>query len=172
VSMALGEYVSVSSQRDAEQALIARERRELAEDPEGELEELAGLYRARGLSEATALAVATELTAIDPFAAHVEAELGLDPDDLTNPWHAAISSGISFTAGAILPLLAILLAPAGARIAVTFVAVVLALAITGSVSARLGGAGRRRAVARLVVGGAIAMAVTFGVGRLLGVSGI
>ncbi len=172
VSMALGEYVSVSSQRDAEQALIERERRELAEDPEGELQELAGLYRARGLSDATALAVATELTAIDPFAAHVQAELGLDPDDLTNPWHAAISSGIAFTAGAVLPLLAILLAPADARIAVTFVAVVLALAITGSVSARLGGAGRRRAVARLVVGGAIAMAVTFGVGRLLGVSGI
>lgn len=172
VSMALGEYVSVSSQRDAERALIERERRELADDPEGELAELAGLYRARGLSDATALAVATELTAIDPFAAHVEAELGLDPDDLTNPWHAAISSGISFTAGAILPLLAIVLAPADARIAVTFVAVVLALVITGSVSARLGGAGRRRAVARLVVGGAIAMAVTFGVGRLLGVSGI
>jgi VIT1/CCC1 family predicted Fe2+/Mn2+ transporter len=172
VSMALGEYVSVSSQRDAEKALIERERRELAEDPEGELEELAEMYRARGLSASTAHAVAAELSAIDPFAAHLEAELGLDPDDLTNPTHAAISSGIAFTAGAVLPIAAITLAPAAIRIPVTFVAVLVALAATGTISARLGGAGKRRAVWRLVVGGALAMAVTWGVGLLLGVSGI
>ncbi len=172
VSMALGEYVSVSSQRDAERALIERERRELAEDPEGELEELAGIYRGKGLSVATAHAVAAELTARDPFAAHLEAELGLDPDDLTNPTHAAISSGIAFTAGAILPIAAITLAPASVRILVTFIAVLLGLALTGTISARLGGAGKRRAVVRLVLGGALAMAVTYGVGRLLGVSGI
>jgi len=172
VSMALGEYVSVSSQRDAERALIEKERRELAEDPEGELEELAAIYQAKGLSHATARAVAEELTAIDPFAAHIEAELGLDPEDLTNPTHAAISSGISFTAGAILPIAAISLAPADVRIGVTFVAVLVALALTGSISARLGGARRGRAVMRLVLGGALAMAVTYAVGRLLGVSGI
>ncbi len=172
VSMALGEYVSVSSQRDAEKALIERERRELAEDPEGELAELAAIYRAKGLSATTAHAVAAELSAIDPFAAHIEAELGLDPDDLTNPTHAAISSGAAFTAGAVLPIAAITLAPAAVRIPFTFVAVLVALAVTGTISARLGGAGKRRAVWRLVVGGALAMAVTWGVGRLLGVSGL
>jgi vacuolar iron transporter family protein len=172
VSMALGEYVSVSSQRDAERALLERERRELAEDPEGELAELAAIYRSKGLSEETAKVVATELTARDPFAAHVEAELGIDPDDLTNPWHAAISSGVAFTVGAVLPLLAIVLAPADARIAVTFAAVIVALALTGTVSARLGGARHGRAVGRLVGGGAVAMVVTFAIGRLLGVSGI
>ena len=170
VSMALGEYVSVSSQRDAERALIERERRELAEDPEGELEELAAIYRGKGLSPKTAHAVASELTAIDPFAAHLEAELGLDPNDLTNPTHAAISSGIAFTVGAVLPLAAITLAPADTRIIVTFVAVLLALVLTGTISARLGGAGKRRAVIRLVVGGALAMTVTWAVGFLLGVS--
>ncbi len=170
VSMALGEYVSVSSQRDAERALIERERRELEEDPEGELEELAGLYRSKGISAATARQVAVELTEHDPYAAHLEAELGLDPDDLTNPTHAAVSSGIAFTAGAVLPLAAIGLAPAEIRIAVTFVAVLVALVLTGSLSARLGGAARGRAVVRLTVGGALAMAVTFGIGRLLGVA--
>jgi VIT1/CCC1 family predicted Fe2+/Mn2+ transporter len=172
VSMALGEYVSVSSQRDAERALIERERRELTEDPEGELEELAAIYRGKGLSQETARAVAAELTALDPFAAHIEAELGLDPNDLTNPTHAAVSSGLAFTAGAILPIAAITFAPADIRIVVTFVAVLLALALTGTISARLGGAGKGRAVLRLVVGGAAAMIVTWGVGRLLGVSGI
>ena len=170
VSMALGEYVSVSSQRDAERALIERERRELAEDPEGETDELAAIYRGRGLSPETAHAVAAELSAIDPFAAHLEAELGLDPNDLTNPTHAAISSGVAFTAGAVLPLAAITLAPADTRVIVTFVAVLLALVLTGTISARLGGAGKRRAVIRLVVGGALAMAVTWGVGLLIGVS--
>jgi len=164
VSMALGEYVSVSSQRDAERAL--------AEHSDGALEILAGVYRGKGLSTQTAYAVAAELTALDPFAAHIEAGLRLDPNDLTNPSHAAISSGTAFTAGAILPIAAITLAPANIRIIVTFVAVLLALVVTGTVSARLGGAGKRRAVLRLVVGGAAAMAVTWGVGRLLGVSGI
>lgn len=172
VSMALGEYVSVSSQRDAERALIARERRELEDDPDGELAELAAIYRAKGLSEVTARAVAAELTAHDPIAAHLDAELHLDPDELTNPMHAAVSSGISFTVGAILPLLAISLAPASVRIPVTFVAVLLALALTGRISATLGGAGHTRAVLRIVLGGAVAMAVTFAVGRLLGVSGL
>ena len=172
VSMALGEYVSVSSQRDAERVLIAEERRKLAEHPEAELEQLAGIYRARGMSESTARTAAIEVTAHDPYTAHRDAHVGLDPDDLTNPVHAAISSGISFTAGAILPILAMWLTPAGVRIPVTFVAVLLALAITGGSSAAAGGAGRVRAMLRIVLGGALAMIVTYGVGRLLGVSGI
>ena len=168
VSMGLGEYVSVSSQRDTEHALIALERRELAEDPDGELEELVGIYASRGLSQETARRVAVELTAQDALAAHVDAELGLDPHERTNPWHAAIASAIAFTVGAVLPMLAVILAPPATRILVTMVAVVLALALTGSIAARFGRAKRLRAVARLLIGGALAMGITFGIGALLG----
>ena len=168
VSMALGEYVSVSSQRDTEHALIALERRELLEDPEGELAELADIYRRKGLTAETAQRVAEELTERDALSAHVEAELGLDPDERTNPWHAALASAIAFTVGALLPLLAVILAPENIRIPVTFVAVVVALALTGSISARFGKARHVRAVVRLIVGGALAMAVTFGIGAVLG----
>lgn len=168
LSMALGEYVSVSTQRDTEKALLAKERWELAEKPEEEFAELVGLYRAKGLSEATAQTVARELTDHDAFAAHVDVELGIDPDELTNPWHAAISSAISFTIGAMLPMLAILLLPPGPRIPVTFVAVLIALAITGWMSARLGGADPARATKRVVIGGALAMAITYGIGLAMG----
>ncbi|WP_433605986.1 VIT1/CCC1 transporter family protein [Dactylosporangium sp. CA-139114] len=168
VSMALGEYVSVSTQRDSERSLLATERRELEQYPEEEFEELTALYRAKGLTESTARLVAQELTANDAFAAHAEAELHIDPEALTSPWQAASASAVSFTAGALLPLLAMLLPPAETRIPITVVAVVLALAATGAVSARLGSAGVGRAVARLVVGGALAMAVTFGIGQLVG----
>ncbi|WP_280421130.1 VIT1/CCC1 transporter family protein [Nocardia carnea] len=172
ISMAVGEYVSVSTQRDAEAALLAQERRELKEDPADELAELTAIYHAKGLSAETARQVAEELTAYDAFAAHAEAELGLNPDELTNPWHAAFSSAVAFTLGALLPLLAILLPPTTARIPVTMVAVLLALALTGSVSAWLGGSNRVRAVARVVLGGALAMAVTYGIGQLADVAGI
>jgi VIT1/CCC1 family predicted Fe2+/Mn2+ transporter len=168
VSMALGEYVSVSSQRDTERALLDKERGELADFPEQELAELTELYRAKGLSEATARRVARELTDKDAFAAHADAELHLDPDELTNPWHAAVASAIAFTTGSMLPLAAILLPPPGARVPVTFVVVVAALAATGYLSARLGGARPGRAVLRLVLGGAVAMAVTYGIGELIG----
>lgn len=168
VSMALGEYVSVSSQRDSERATLDKERVELADDPDTELEELVGIYQAKGLQPATARLVAEELTAHDVFAAHVDAELGINPDELTNPWHAAISSALAFTLGALLPLLAIVLASPAMRVPLTFALVIVALAITGSISARLGGAARGRAVARLVVGGAVAMAVTYAIGKLLG----
>ncbi|WP_255499766.1 VIT family protein [Actinotalea sp. JY-7885] len=168
VSMALGEYVSVSSQRDTERALIALERQELADDPEGELAELTGLYEARGLAPETARQVALELTAHDAVGAHVEAELGLDPLERTNPWQAAFASAVSFTVGALLPLLAVVLAPPGTRVAVTAAAVVVALALTGTISARLGRARRLRAVVRLIVGGVLAMAITFAIGNALG----
>lgn len=168
LSMAVGEYVSVSTQRDSEKAMLKKERRELETEPAAELDELAALYEAKGLTPATARTVAEELTDHDAFAAHVDIELRLDPDELTNPWQAAISSAVSFTIGAILPLLAILLPPPSMRVPITFVAVLIALAITGWVSARLGGANPRRAIYRVVIGGALAMAITFGIGHLVG----
>jgi VIT1/CCC1 family predicted Fe2+/Mn2+ transporter len=168
VSMALGEYVSVSSQRDTERTLLAKERRELDLFPEAELAELAAMYEAKGLSPSTAHRVAAELTAKDAFAAHVDIELGIDPQALTNPWHAAGASAVAFTLGSLLPLVAILLPPASVRVAVTFAAVLVALAVTGAVSASIGGSRRGPAVARLVVGGALAMAVTYGIGQLVG----
>ena len=168
VSMALGEYVSVSSQRDSERALLDKERAELAESPEEELEELAAIYVAKGASPQTARVLAQELTAHDAFAAHVDAELGIDPDQLTNPWQAAISSAIAFTAGALLPLLAIALPPPSARVPVTVVVVLLALGLTGAIAARLGSARVRPAVLRLMAGGALAMAVTYAIGQLVG----
>jgi vacuolar iron transporter family protein len=168
VSMALGEYVSVSSQRDTERALLEKERGELTAHPDQELEELAGLYEAKGLNPVTARQVAAELTAHDAFAAHADAELHLDPDELTNPWHAAGASAIAFTAGSLLPLAAVLLPAPGARVAITFVVVLAALAVTGYLGAQLGGARPGRAVLRLVAGGAVAMVVTFGVGALVG----
>ncbi|MEU6830389.1 VIT family protein [Nocardia beijingensis] len=172
ISMAVGEYVSVSTQRDSERALLAKERRELRDEPDYELIELTGIYQAKGLTPETARKVAEELTAYDAFTAHAEAELGLDPTELTNPWQAALSSAVAFTLGALLPLLAILLPPVSARIPVTFAAVLAALALTGSVSAGLGGSSRGRAVVRVVLGGALAMAVTYGIGQLAGVAGI
>ena len=172
LSMAVGEYVSVSTQRDTEKALLQKEMHELETSPEAELEELVTIYEKKGLSRKTAEVVAQELTDHDAFAAHVEAELGIDPNDLTNPWHAAYASGLSFLAGAIIPLVAIVLPPASVRIPVTFGAVIVALMITGSLSAYAGGAAKRKAVVRVVLGGVLAMVVTFGIGKIFGVSGI
>jgi vacuolar iron transporter family protein len=168
MSMAAGEYVSVSTQRDTERAQLELERRELAETPQEELAELAGFYEDRGLTPDLARQVAEQLTERDALGAHAEVELGIDPDDLTNPWHAALASSVSFTIGALLPLLAIGLTPRSSRIAVTVVAVVLALAATGTASAHVGGAARWPAVRRNVIGGLLAMLVTYAVGRLVG----
>lgn len=168
VSMALGEYVSVSSQRDAETALLAQEKRELAETPEDERAELTALYEAKGLCAATARQVAAELTEHDALAAHLDVELHIDPDDLANPVQAAAASALSFTIGALLPLLAILLPPRPWRVAVTVVAVLAALALTGTVSSHLGGGNTRRAVIRVLIGGALGLALTYAIGRLFG----
>ncbi len=168
MSMAAGEYVSVSTQRDTEQALLDKERGELRDMPEAELAELTQIYRDKGLTAALAEEVARQLTAHDALGAHAEAELGIDPDQLTNPWHAAWASMSAFTVGALLPLLAILLTPASARIWVTAGSVVVALAFTGWGSARLGKAPVRSAVLRNVAGGALAMLVTYGIGALVG----
>jgi VIT1/CCC1 family predicted Fe2+/Mn2+ transporter len=168
MSMAAGEYVSVSTQRDTEKALLAKEKRELREMPEEELEELTQIYQDKGLTPELAAEVARQLTEHDALGAHAEAELGIDPEELTNPWHAAWASMLAFTVGAILPLSAILLLPAAARIWVTAASVVVALACTGWGSARLGRAPVRPAVLRNIAGGALAMLVTYAIGALVG----
>ena len=170
LSMSVGEYVSVSSQKDTEEAYLEKERFELKNFPDEELAELAMLYEKKGLSKDTAMTVALELTAKDAFAAHADAELGIDPNDLTNPVHAAFASAIAFTVGALIPLLAITIPPVAIRVPVTFAAVLVALVITGVVSAEIGGAHKTRATIRVVLGGILAMIITFGVGQLFGVS--
>jgi len=172
ISMAAREFVSVSSSRDTEKALLKKEKYELEHYPEEELEELTHIYIRKGLSHQTAKTVAKELTKKDPYAAHIDAELGIDPNDLTNPWHASFASAASFLAGAIIPLLAILLFPQQLKILMTFISVLVALAITGTISAKVGNANILRATIRVVLGGALAMIVTYGVGRLFNVSGI
>ena len=172
LSMAVGEYVSVSSQKDTEKALLAQEKKELADNPDEELKELADLYQQKGLSRDTAERVAHELTQKDAYAAHIDIELGIDPDDLTNPWHAALASTISFTAGAMIPLLSSIFSPSAYRIPVTVGAVILALVLTGTLSAHVGGAGKIRATLRVLIGGILAMAVTFAIGSLVGLHGI
>jgi VIT1/CCC1 family predicted Fe2+/Mn2+ transporter len=172
VSMALGEYVSVSSQSDSQRALIEKERRELEEEPEAELAELTAIYQAKGLSPETAAKVAEELTAHDVLAAHLSAELNIDEADIVSPWHAAFASAIAFTVGAILPMLAILLPPPEIRVPLTFVSVLVALALTGALGAWIGGGSKTRAAVRVVVGGALALAATFLIGNLLGASGV
>jgi len=136
--------------------------------PEEELAELAGLYERKGLSPDTARLVAAELTAHDALAAHADAELQLDPDGLTNAWHAALASAIAFTLGALLPLAAILLSPASVQVPVTVVAVLAALALTGVLSSRIGGSPARVAVRRVVLGGAAGLTLTYLIGRLFG----
>jgi VIT1/CCC1 family predicted Fe2+/Mn2+ transporter len=168
LSMAGGEYVSVSTQRDTERALIDKERWELAHLADAELDELTQIYRTKGISEALARQVAEELTAHDALGAHAEAELRLDPEALTSPWNAAAASFVAFFFGALLPLVAILLPPPAARVPVCFLAVVLALALTGWASARVGGAAVRPAVVRNVALGAVGMAVTYVIGALVG----
>lgn len=164
--------MSVSTQRDSERAALAHERRELRERPQAELEELAELLRRRGLSREVAHEAAVQLTERDALRAHARVELGIDPDALTNPWHAAWASFLAFTAGALLPLLAMVLPPADTRLAVTVVSVLAALALTGWSSARLGAAAPGRAILRTTAGGALAMGVTYAAGSALDVAGV
>jgi VIT1/CCC1 family predicted Fe2+/Mn2+ transporter len=170
LSMAAGEYVSVSSQRDVETADLARERAELADEPARELDELAGIYAAKGLSPGLAREVAVTLSAKDALAVHAREELAIDVDNLARPIQAAWSSAVSFAFGAALPLAAMTLAPPTAQVVVTLGAATSALAILGGWSARLGGAPVRPAVARVVAGGLLAMGLTMGIGKLFGVA--
>jgi VIT1/CCC1 family predicted Fe2+/Mn2+ transporter len=168
ISMGLGEYVSVSSQRDSELSLIAKEKQELIDQPEVELAELATLYEHKGLSAATAKLVAQELTDHDPIRAHLEAELNILESDIVNPWAAALSSIVSFLVGALLPFLSALFAAPDFRIAATVAASLIALGATGAAGAYLGGSRILPAVIRVIIGGALALAVTWGIGTLLG----
>lgn len=168
VSMALGEFVSVSSQRDSEKALVSQEEHELRSTPAKELAELAALYEAKGVSPETAKMVARELTQHDDLGAHLDVELHIDPEDLASPLQAAAASAFSFTLGALLPMVAILLPSQSLRVPVTFIAVLAALGIAGALSARIGASSSRKAVLRVVVGGALGLGFTYVVGHLLG----
>ena len=168
LSMAAGEYVSVSSQRDSEQADLRLERRELSADPEGELRELTAIYESRGLSPDLAGSVAAALTERDALSAHARDELGLTEERRAQPFQAAWASALSFSAGAILPVLAVGAAPASIRIGICVAVTILALAVLGYTGARLGGGPRLQATARVVVWGAVAMAVTSGIGAIVG----
>jgi len=167
LSMAAGEYVSVSSQRDTETADVRLEQRELATDPDGELRELAAIYERRGLPPALAVEVAEVLTASDALGAHVRDELGLEEERRARPLQAAWSSAASFSVGAALPLLAAAVG-GGSHAAAIVVVTVLALVALGTTGARLGGAPVRPATVRVVVWGVAAMVVTYAIGAAVG----
>jgi len=168
-AMAMGEFVSVSSQRDTEEALIAKERHDLEHTPVEEFDELVEVYRRQGLSLATARTVVEELTAHNPLAAHLRAEFGVHQEELTTPWHAAIASALSFTAGFLLPLASMLICPPELRIPITLMVGLAGLFLTGWTSAFISGSGVRRPIVRNVLGGAIALLATWAVSRALGV---
>ncbi len=167
-SMAVGEYVSVSSQRDSERAAIEREVALLEANPDGQIDQLAHMYEERGLQPRTAHQVAVELTEADPLRAHLDVEYKLDPDDLNNPWAAAASSAVAFSLGSLIPLLAALVAPAAWMPWPIVVATVVALLLTGVVSARIGASSKRAATFRVLAGGIVALAATWLIGTLLG----
>lgn len=170
VSMALGEYVSVSAQRDTERALVEKERWELSNMPEAEHEEMVRILMGKGMSHSTAETAALEMKQHDELGAHLELELGLKEDEYTNPWVAAGASAVAFVLGAVIPLIAVIVAPDTARVPAVLVAALLTLSITGTVSAKFSAGSHTRSVARLVIGGALAFAVTYVLGMLLGTS--
>lgn len=168
LSMGGGEYVSVSTQRDTERAALAELRNQLQQDPHARLDELTAHYVGSGLSTSLARQVAGELADHDGLPAHARDLLGIDAEEQTNPWQAAIASMTAFTLGALIPLLGIVLSPIGARLGLTITAVLAALAITGYSSARLSGASPLRPVVRNVVVGSLSMGLTYLAGSLVG----
>lgn len=168
LSMAAGEYVSVSSQLDAERADLARERAELAAAPEAELDELTDIYRRRGLRPELARQVAVELSRNEPLAVHARDELGIELGALARPGQASVVSALSFIIGALLPVLIVAAAPARARMALTVSATLAGLVALGTIGAGLGGAPRGRAAVRVLVGGALALLIALGIGRVTG----
>jgi VIT1/CCC1 family predicted Fe2+/Mn2+ transporter len=170
MSMAVGEYVSVSSQRDAERADVEREKGELANQPQDELNELAMIYAKRGLDQELAMNVAKQLTAHDQLGTHMRDELGIEPATRARPLQAAWISAASFASFALLPIAALLVAPAGSRIPAIAALSLVSLGGLGALGGHLGGAPRGRAALRVTVGGALAMAVTAAIGRLFGVA--
>lgn len=170
MSMAVGEFVSVSSQRDAEQADIERERNELGTHPQAELHELTTIYVKRGLDKELAARVAEQLTARDDLGAHVRDELGIDSTALARPFQAALTSALSFASFALVPIVALLIAPAGHRMLSIALASLASLALLGATGGYLGGASMVRGALRVTIGGGMAMAATAAIGRILGVS--
>jgi vacuolar iron transporter family protein len=170
MSMAAGEFVSVSSQSDAELADIAKETQELEQEPEAELKELAGIYHSRGLDRALAMQVAKQLTAHDKLGAHLRDELGIEPEKRARPLQAAWISAASFALFALVPIIALLIAPQGFRMEMIALITLVSLAALGAVGGKLGGAPMLRASLRVTFGGALALAVTFGIGRVLGLT--
>ncbi len=168
MSMAAGEYVSVSSQSDTEQADLARERKELRDDAAFELDELTEIYVTRGVDRALARQVAQQLTAKDALAAHAREELGISAATAARPVQAALTSAAAFSLGAAMPLLMVVVAPAGALVAIVSGASLLFLALLGAVGARAGGANIVSAAARVTFWGALAMALTAGIGKFVG----
>jgi VIT1/CCC1 family predicted Fe2+/Mn2+ transporter len=168
MSMAVGEYVSVSTQRDLEEAELEREKIELARDPERQLMILARLFEQRGVAPNVAAEVAREMSAKDALSVHARAELGIDPDNVTNPWAAAFASMLSFIIGGVIPIGALLFSPEAIEIWVAGIAVLVAMALTGFVSARLGRTPIARSIVRNIFGGLLALAITYGVGKLAG----
>lgn len=170
MSMAAGEYVSVSSQTDAEQADLAREKRELAETPDAELAELTQIYVARGLDRDLATKVAIQLTERDALATHARDELGISETVTAHPIQAAVVSALTFAVGAVIPLVITLMAPAAQLVAVVAGTTLVALAILGAAGASAGGAGLVRGAVRVTFWGALAMAATAAVGMVFGVT--
>jgi VIT1/CCC1 family predicted Fe2+/Mn2+ transporter len=170
MSMAVGEYVSVSSQRDAERADVERETRELAGPPQAELNELALIYEKRGLESALAMKVAQQLSTRDRLGAHLRDELGIDQASLARPMQAAWISAASFACFAVVPIVAFLIAPAASRIPAIAAVSLVSLAVLGALGGHLGGAPLGRAALRVTIGGALAMAVTAAIGRIFGVA--
>jgi VIT1/CCC1 family predicted Fe2+/Mn2+ transporter len=170
MSMAVGEFVSVSSQKDAEHADIAREKYELATAPEAELQELAGIYAARGLDKDLAMQVARQLSERDGLGAHLRDELGIEENSRARPVQAAVVSAVSFAAFALLPIIGLLIAPASWRKSSIAIVTLASLAILGALGGRISGASLVRSTLRVTIGGAFAMAVTAGIGHLFGVS--
>jgi VIT1/CCC1 family predicted Fe2+/Mn2+ transporter len=168
LSMAGGEYVSVSSQKDTELAALEAGRKQIRDDPERELSDLAAIFTTKGVSAELSRQVAVEMTDHDALGALAELKLGIDAENRTSPWHAAWASMAAFTLGAVIPLLAMVLSPGPVRIAATVVAVTVALMLTGVTSARLGGGSPVRPMARNVLVGSLAMFVTYFVGDFVG----
>lgn len=170
LSMAAGEYVSVSSQRDSERADIAIEKRSLAANPDAELAELTHIYHERGLDVDLAMKVAKQLHDHDAVKAHARDELGIDHDDLANPTQAALASAVSFACGAAVPIIAALVATNSQSAKAIVGASLVALAISGAVGARIGGGHKVKAALRVLIGGGAAMAVTALIGHIVGVN--
>ncbi|MEI6228751.1 MAG: VIT family protein [Candidatus Saccharibacteria bacterium] len=172
MSMAVGEYVSVSTQRDTEEAMLNKERKDLRNHPQEELEDLANIYQSEGLSRKTAENVARELSVKHALEAHADVDLHIDIKNLTNPWSSMLASAGSFVLGSVIPLAAIMLPVGNLTTPVTFGAVIVALIVAGILSAKASGANIRRSTLRVVAGGIIAMVVTYVIGNIFKVAGV